>query len=64
MDRNYFLPVFWIYEEDKVKFVDGNVNEQNESVDKWLERSSPNFVTRIRLVSCNNHLKLLFTHFL
>ncbi|KAM6493342.1 hypothetical protein JOM56_011476 [Amanita muscaria] len=53
LDHNYILP-----KGVKDKFVDGNdgnVNEQRESVDKWLKRSSPNFVTRIRVVSYNDH---------
>ncbi|KAM6493233.1 hypothetical protein JOM56_011367 [Amanita muscaria] len=50
LDHNYILPVFWIYERDEVKFVYGKVNEQDESVDKWLERSGPKFVTRIHVM--------------
>ncbi|KIL65367.1 hypothetical protein M378DRAFT_161980 [Amanita muscaria Koide BX008] len=50
LDHNYLLPVLCIYKGDRIKFVHGNVNGQNESVHKWLKRSSPDFVTRIRVM--------------
>ncbi|KIL61773.1 hypothetical protein M378DRAFT_821193 [Amanita muscaria Koide BX008] len=34
-----------------------DVNEQNESVHEWLKRTSPNLVLKIRVVSCQDHLK-------
>ncbi|KIL63756.1 hypothetical protein M378DRAFT_657388 [Amanita muscaria Koide BX008] len=50
LGHNYTLPTWIIYQGAKFTFVDGNVNEQNESVDKWLEKTCPNFVTRIRVM--------------
>ncbi|KAM6499438.1 hypothetical protein JOM56_004946 [Amanita muscaria] len=51
LDRNYIVPVSWIYyEEGKMRFDCCNVNEQNESVHAWLKRTRPNFVTKIRVM--------------
>ncbi|KAM6499590.1 hypothetical protein JOM56_005098 [Amanita muscaria] len=50
LGHTYTLPTWLIYQRDKLKFVDGNVNDPNESVYKWLERARPNFVTRIRVM--------------
>ncbi|KAM6499425.1 hypothetical protein JOM56_004933 [Amanita muscaria] len=58
LDHNYIVPVSWIYQKvDTMRFDCCNVNEQNESVHAWLKRTSPNFVTKIRVVSCKDHLK-------
>ncbi|KAM6499598.1 hypothetical protein JOM56_005106 [Amanita muscaria] len=54
LDHNHTVPTWFIYQGDKLNFVHSSVNEQNQSVDKWLERERPNFVTRIRVVSCND----------
>src|SRR5258708_2612881 len=64
-DHNYIVPVSAVYDErNQLGIVSGNEYVQNESVDGWLERSSPNLITRIRVVSCDDRLKMLFTRFL
>ncbi|KIL59231.1 hypothetical protein M378DRAFT_14939 [Amanita muscaria Koide BX008] len=50
LDHDYIIPYLWIYQGDELKFVYGNVNEEHEPVDKWLARSRPNFVARIRVM--------------
>ncbi|KIL58832.1 hypothetical protein M378DRAFT_170104 [Amanita muscaria Koide BX008] len=51
LDHNYILPVLGIEASiDGLYFNHGSIYEQYESVDQWLQRSSPNFVTRIRLM--------------
>ncbi|KIL58616.1 hypothetical protein M378DRAFT_310697 [Amanita muscaria Koide BX008] len=63
LDHNYILPVLEIYDNlDQVQAGFGNVNEQTEPINEWLKRSSPNFITRIRVVSSNDRLKIWFVH--
>ncbi|KIL58613.1 hypothetical protein M378DRAFT_310610 [Amanita muscaria Koide BX008] len=66
LDHNYIVPVLGIYDESgQLRFVSGNENEQNESIDKWLKtKPNPNLVTHIRVVGCNDHLKNLVHFFL
>ncbi|KIL60384.1 hypothetical protein M378DRAFT_919205 [Amanita muscaria Koide BX008] len=49
LDHNYILPVLAIHGPGFYCGF-GNVNEQTEHVSKWLEGSSPNFITRIRVM--------------
>ncbi|KIL60401.1 hypothetical protein M378DRAFT_920186 [Amanita muscaria Koide BX008] len=60
LDHNYILPILKIYViQDRLHGGFGNVNEQTVCVNEWLKRSSPNFVTRMRIVSCNDCLENL-----
>ncbi|KAM6499313.1 hypothetical protein JOM56_004821 [Amanita muscaria] len=51
LDHKYILPVLGIYgKQDELQGSFGNVDEQTELINKWLERSSPNFSTRTRVM--------------
>ncbi|KAM6491571.1 hypothetical protein JOM56_012963 [Amanita muscaria] len=48
LDHHYILPVFGIYDISAQLYGDlGDIIEQTAPIDQWLERSSPNFSTRI-----------------
>ncbi|KIL57328.1 hypothetical protein M378DRAFT_395817 [Amanita muscaria Koide BX008] len=56
LDHNYTVPLLREY---YLRFVGGNVNERNETFRGWPGRSNPFLVTKIRAVSCNDHLRNL-----
>ncbi|KIL57941.1 hypothetical protein M378DRAFT_15901 [Amanita muscaria Koide BX008] len=51
LDHNYIFPALSISDKsDKLQVGFGHVNEPTEPIYKWLKRSSPNFITRIRVM--------------
>ncbi|KAM6499325.1 hypothetical protein JOM56_004833, partial [Amanita muscaria] len=60
LDHNYIFPALSISDKpDKLQVGFGHVNEPTKPIYKWLKRSSPNFITRIRVVSFNDSMKNL-----
>ncbi|KIL55448.1 hypothetical protein M378DRAFT_596814 [Amanita muscaria Koide BX008] len=51
LDNDFIFPLLEILTATHLRYVkSGNIDEQYESVDGWLQRSSPDFVTRIRVM--------------
>ncbi|KIL60403.1 hypothetical protein M378DRAFT_168132 [Amanita muscaria Koide BX008] len=51
LDHNYILPVLGTYDKwNRLHGGLGNINDQTEPIHEWLERSSPDFRTRIRVM--------------